>query len=324
MTDAPHLPNALFAHAMWRSGSTYLASRFAASDRYLMFYEPCHEGIGRRRGAMRDRDRKRDRGLKHPSLEGGYFGNYDLPDTVTGKRLEQFYAADISLRSVYGRPTAATRRYLEVLARTANASGRVPFFGFCRSGTQMPALAAAIGAPGLHLWRSPREQFTSYQWPKNEYFMTGTILQFAFSREHGATARRLAPGAFRSLRLLLARRLPDSQNLNRYRLVRAVAAGLTATESYALFYLSWLICHAAGTAQAEISFSLSELADDFSRRQEVENRFGIRLEGLRPTPSEARGDVDYDAIETSVSSMISLPGALAPVSAWPPAVRTAA
>lgn len=294
----------LFADAMWRSGSTYLASRFAQSGRYMLFYEPCHEGIGRKPTAARERDRNRDRDLRHPELEGGYFGTYERRDPQSGQPLRALHAPDMAVRSVYNDGSDAAADFLSALARVAQAEGKIAFLGFCRSGTQTTRLQARICGQGLHLWRAPREQFASYGWPGNDYFMTGTLLQLAFSRDYAGLAASFAPEQFGALRLRIAKLWPDRRTRDRYRLARPVAASLSADQSYALFYLSWLLSFRAGTANHALSFSLTQLAEDCALRQRVEEAFGIGFPDLRPTPSRAVDGVDYDAIEVDVAQRL--------------------
>jgi hypothetical protein len=270
----------------------------------MLFYEPCHEGVGRKASAARTRDRQRDRDLRHPQLEGGYFGMYERVDPMSGKRLADLFAPETSLRNVYGEASPATIAYLSALARTARGEGKTAFLGFCRSGTQMPPARSAIGGTSLHLWRAPREQFASYGWPQNDYFITGTLLQLAFSRRYAALARQLAPDAVGSLEVAISKLLPDRHTRLRYRIACRSAARLTPQQAYGLFYLSWLICYRHGSAHSDISFSLSELAADTQQRVEVEEMFDITFDNLRPTPAASVPGIDYDAIEKIVSALV--------------------
>ncbi|RXR29909.1 hypothetical protein [Sphingobium fluviale] len=315
----------LFADAMWRSGSTYLASRFAQSGRYLLFYEPCHEGVGRKPTAARDRDRSRTRDLRHPELEGGYFGTYERLDPLSGQPLRTLHAPDMAVRNVYDEGSDAAVDFLSALVRVARAEGKIAFLGFCRSGTQTARLRALLGGQGLHLWRDPRAQFASYGWPGNDYFMAGTLLQLSFSGRYAALAAALAPEAARALRLRLARLLPDRRTRDRYRLVRPVAAQMTAEQSYALFYLSWLLSYRSGVAGHALSFSLTQLSEDAAMRQRVTDAFGISFPDLRPTPDRVTEGIDYDAVEQDVSRRLdALSGTPSSASEYPPRAFSAA
>lgn len=291
----------LFADAMWRSGSTYLASRFAQSGRYMLFYEPCHEGVGRKPTAARDRDRARRRNLRHPELEGGYFGVYERLDLKSGQPLRMLHAPDMAVRTVFNEGSDDAADFLLALIRVARAQGKVAFLGFCRSGTQTARLRALLGGQGLHLWRDPRAQFASYDWPGNDYFMAGTLLQLSFSDRYAGLATALAPSALGALRLRLARFLPDRRTRDRYRLVRPVAARMTADQSYALFYLSWLLSYRAGAAGHALSFSLTQLCEDSVLRRRVTDQFGISFPDLHPTPDRTVERIDYDAVEAEVT-----------------------
>ncbi len=323
MTD-PATP-VVFADAMWRSGSTYLASRFAQSGRYLLFYEPCHEGVGRKPTAARERDRSRKRGLRHPELEGGYFGTYERADPLSGQPLRALHAPDMAVRNVYNEGSDAAAEFLLALARTAQAEEKIAFLGFCRSGTQTARLRALLGGQGLYLWRDPREQFASYGWPDNDYFMAGTLLQLGFSARYAGLAASLAPQVLQALRLRLAKLLPDRRTRDRYRLVRPLAERLGAEQCYALFYLSWLVSYRAGATIESLSFSLTRLCEDAALRQRVMDRFGISFPDLRPTPARIVEGIDYDAVEADVTRRLdALTDSPVIMSEYPPrALRSA-
>lgn len=327
MTDRRSAPRGsyLFADAMWRSGSTYLAQVFARSPRYCLFYEPCHEGAGRRPSAARARDRSRDRNLRHPEIEGGYFGGYEDIDPQTGRPLRTLHAPDLSLRNVYGEGSDRAADFLRALGRVAEARGRIAFLGFCRSGTQTRRLRALLGGESLHLWRAPREQFASYGWPGNDYFMPGTLLQLAFSPTLAPAARQLAPAAFAHWRMQAATMLPGVKPRDRYRLARPVARGLTLHQAYALFYLSWRASFCAGREGGDVSFSLSQLAADVGLRTMVEDRFDVRFDDLRPTPSRIVDGLGYDAVEAEVAALAaSVSGLPNNADEYPPALFSAA
>ena len=304
--DAIEAP-VIFANAMWRSGSTYLASRFAQSRRYLLYYEPCHEGVGRPAGPRRTRDRARvaERRLNHPDIGSGYFDSYDLVDPRTERRLAELYPFPCAIRDVYRDAAPATISYLAACVRVAEARGRTAFLGFCRAGTQHRSARDALGGLALHLWRGPREQWQSYNWPDNDYFVPGTILQLLLSPRFRLLALSFIGDRLGWVDRLLAELMPDRLPRIRYRVGRRIAAGLTPATCYALFYLSWRICYDDQSSGAIFSFSLTRLAEDESLRRAVAERFAIDFPDLRPTPSAYADNLPYDEIEAEVERRLA-------------------
>jgi hypothetical protein len=67
-------PRPVFLHGLWRSGSTYLWSRFRMSEAARCFYEPLHHGLARLTAERiaHDTPEKID-GNRHPALSDPYF-----------------------------------------------------------------------------------------------------------------------------------------------------------------------------------------------------------------------------------------------------------
>lgn len=293
MTD-----EAVFLHSMFRTGSTYLAARFAADPRYLMFYEPFHGGLASRRGIARSqRGYAASRaGLGHDPIDGGYWAAYLDVDPMTGRTPRALYRARFAVHDVLNGASPAGVSYLRACQRTAAAKGRAAMFGFCRSGLQVAGLAEALPGRHLHLFRDPRRQFASFEAAGRDYFLPQTLLQLLASRplaaaalEVGGLAAPLAP-----LVRAASRTLPPAATA---RLGRGLARGLAPEARYGLFYLAWLACGAHGRAHARFSFALAE-AEAPARRRRIEEELGLRLEGLRaidgaaPGPGFAAGPVE--------------------------------
>ncbi len=296
---------AIYLHAMFRTGSTYLAARFAADARFRLFYEPFHGDLASPRRLAREAaayDARR-RALGHDPIEGGYFAAYTAPDPASGQPVRAASRWRFSVHDPLYDLSAAGLGFLDACGRAAAAEGRRPVFGFCRSGLQVGAMRAALPGRHLHLWRDPRHQFASYRPGLNDYFLPQTLLQLLASRT-------LAPAA-----LMLARLSPALPPLVRAaslhlppplvaRYGRRLARGLSPEEGYALFYLGWLACFEHARAQAELSFSLSEMLASVVRQREVEAALGVRLEGLRPIDrAGALLDLDHGAVERRVEAL---------------------
>lgn len=302
LMDVPDPHPAIFANAMWRTGSTYLASRFACSDKYLLFYEPCHEGVGNPGRGIRPVERR----LNHPDLGGsGYFDSYNLSDPFTGKRLTDLFDFSICLRDVYRDASPGAVRFLAACIRIARQQGKTAFLGFCRSGTQHRLAHQLLGGTPIHLWRAPREQWHSYNWPENDYFLPGTLLQLLLSERYRALALSLVGEPIFGPALKAIDYLPDRHARTRYRIARRIASGLPLATCYALFYLSWRICRDSQRANADYSFSLSELADDSALQHELSGRFGVDFSDLRPTPPEYARNIPHEEIEMEVDRLLT-------------------
>lgn len=295
----------MFGLSMWRTGSTFLASRFAVAG-YQLFYEPCHEYVGSHRtiAVARMRQSERLAALRHPDVGGGYFDIYDQRDPVSQRSLSALYDHAMCLRRVYDTATPASIEFLVSCQRVADHNGRRAFFGFCRSGTQQRTIHETLAGTYVHLWRAPRAQFCSYGWPDNDYFMPGTIIQLLLSRRYGATARRLVP-ALQGAGPWLAALLPDRQYRMHYRIGRTIARRLDRDQCYALFYLSWRIAFASSLVSAAESFSLTQIANDPARRREIEAFCGIDLAGVTATPDDWVPNIAYDAIEARVDAILA-------------------
>ena len=275
---------AIYLHAMFRTGSTYLAARFAAdravpavlraAPRRPRLAAPAGAGGSRLRGAAAGARARGDRGgilrrlrrarpRERPSRVGGE------PPPLLGARSAE-------------RP----QRRRACLPRGLRARGRAR-----RGGGR----SSASAAPGCRSGRCGRRcragTCTCGATRGTSSPRTGRAATTISCRRRCCSCSprgRLAPAA-----LALARLSPVLPPLVRAaslrlppplvaRLGRRLARGLSPEEGYALFYLGWLACFEHARAHAELSFSLSEALASAARRRAVEAALEVRLEGLRP------------------------------------------
>lgn len=290
----------LFLHSMWRTGSSYLLSRFGAEPGYLTFYEPFNGEITdttlRRRAARDHADKHVD--LGHPEWEGGYFAVYDSIDPGTGRTLASFSHPSLPLHDVYNGLSKRGAELLVACGRLATARGQRAVFGFCHSGVQIAAIRQRFGGEHIYLSRRARDQFWSYRPLDNDFFIAATALQLLASRQWGAAALVLVPrlSTWRlSWRGASARLMPHRLAM---RIGRQIWRSLSADDMYALFFLSWEISNRAGASDCDRVISLLDLSEDEGEIAAFEARFGIRLLDLAPRPAKVDPvPIDYDAIE---------------------------
>jgi len=306
LVETPMSDEAVFLHSMFRTGSTFLAARFAADPRYLMFYEPFHGGLASLRGTLRSqRDYEAARaGLGHDHIADGYWSAYLARDPQTGRTPRDLYRVRFGVHDVLNGLSDQGARYLEACGRTAAGQGRVPVFGFCRSGLQVAAMKRRLPGRHLHLARDPRWQFASYETAGPDYFVPQTLL-------HLIASERLAPAVL-TLSGLSRRWAPTVRRLSLHlpppalaRLGRTLALGLDTEARYAVFYLAWLACDAHGREHAALSFTLMDAVRVPERRRLVEDALGLPLDGLRPTDgTDPPLDFRAGAVEARVEALL--------------------
>ncbi|MEO1749466.1 MAG: hypothetical protein AAFR27_12780, partial [Pseudomonadota bacterium] len=205
---------------------------------------------------------------------------------------------------VLNSPSRRTLAYLQACEKTARKQDKTAFFGFCRSGLQMTGQYAQTEATHIHLWRDPRSQFASYDWPNNRYFLPQTIAQIAYSKTLRRHLDAFEPALTFKERVRRASAQYRFEPLKAYsnQLLEAVTAG----DHYALFYLVWLVSYRAAQEIAELSFSIEQLNDNPKLAASFEEQFSVSLQGIDWKRKSIDASVDYAAIEKEVENSLSL------------------
>jgi len=177
----------VFVHSWFRSGSTWLWSKFRDDSRYIAFYEPLNEELPLWTPQRLDRTPARAfEGDSHPELDRHYF--YEYRDLIASEKLgfekslsyERYFLND-------DETDAALRSYLDRLISSAENAGSVAALCFCRS--QMRANWMRKNFGGIHIAqiRNPWNQWLSFG--KHQYFRN-TVLLTAYCLE------KHRPGSF--------------------------------------------------------------------------------------------------------------------------------
>ncbi|MCE2660700.1 MAG: hypothetical protein LW854_21045 [Rubrivivax sp.] len=274
--------SAVFLHSMWRTGSTYLLSRFTAEEKYLTFYEPFNGELSsarKRRMAAQEYD-QRHKALRHPGSSEGYFALFNEADPLTGKPLWSYSSPSLCLYDVYNGLSRSGTELLEACCRLAHQRNRIPVFGFCHSGVQIPDMFNRFSGHHVYLSRPCRDQFVSYQPERNDFFVPATTMQLMASSRWGTKAAELVPAITKWMVLYPAFLIRSAPHAATMKMARRIAAGLSLAEKYKLFYLSWLVSH---QPVAEVNagwVSLPKFQDDAHARSDFEQRFGVELQEL--------------------------------------------
>lgn len=302
--------NTVFLHSMFRTGFTFLATRYAASPDRRLFYEPFIGGISSKRileKAAQSYEHKRLT-MRHEKMDGGYFGSYFLIDPQSGKPAYSFHHQRFSNRNVYDAFSDQAYEYLAACIRAARDDSKSAVFGFCRSGLQIAGMRERLAGDHIYLVRDPHYQFGSYAYGQNDYFVPQTLLQVRSSPVLVPAVAALLPH-LKIPHIVIERLCALGPLKISARIGRQLARGLTEQDAYTLFYLSWLVSTQHGAKHADITVNLMELYTDPEKRAQTEHALGIRLDGLRQINDPAkRPALDFAPLEAKVEAALAAIG----------------
>jgi hypothetical protein len=271
----------IFLHGLWRSGSTFVWSRFRAAEGVTAYFEPLSPALARLTRARIHRTGWRDtmERNRHPVMERPYFAEYEPLLRGRGVRTHRraFAAERFASRPDESEP--ALEAYIDALLAHARAEGRRPVLGFVRTGLRMGALRQAFGAYDVHIDRHPLAVWSSYQ----RHAENGTHNFFAnllYVLERNAHDPLFAPlAADHHLRRGFERAAKPRV------FYREAVDRLTPEESYGLVFWFWLMgaLHAASHADMILDVSLAETpgyVGELEARLKCECGLDVSLEGL--------------------------------------------
>lgn len=232
---SPLKPIAL--HGMWRSGSTFLWSRFRESPDTHCFFEPLYVGLARLTPARLQGRQWRDAvsDNRHPTLSAPYYAEY-MP--LVCRRGVRNYRRELSFNRYALKADASApvlHRYIETLLDQASGQGKVCVLGFNRSALRIGWLKQNFNTYDVYIERDPALLWSSYMQHVEEgnysYFIN---LLTIF--ELNAASPLFAP---------LAKRLPLRKGLDRLikrkHFYRMAVDRMPYEISYALVLHMWML-----------------------------------------------------------------------------------
>ena len=300
-------PRPVFLHGLWRSGTTYVWSRFREAPGTYCYYEPLNPGMRRLRQARLDRDTPELMARRgHPVLARPYFAEYAPLLTRRGIRGYRPAFAHDRFALTPGEGHDALARYVASLVDHGASQGKVPVLGFNRTGLRVAWLRQRFASCDIHIDRDPLGVWASYR----RHMADGNYSFFTFwltIAERNAAHPVFAP---------LAARLPRPGLLERLRLAspkRSYAAALDRMgdeETYLMVVYVWAACalHALGHCDVVIDMGRAGepgYATDRADAVRAASGLDVRFDELRATsaaeaealiPREAREAVEREAL----------------------------
>ena len=154
----------VFIHSQFRTGSTYLWSKFRQDRGNCCYYEPFHQDLvklGPQRPHLWSHDRMTTRAMRHPDLDKNYLAEYE-PLLSPEQAGVPFFKKSFSFDDFCNNgPNPEQKQYIDFLI--AQTGSRRPVFKFTRSSLRIRWFAENYPeALHIYLVRNPRDQFQSY------------------------------------------------------------------------------------------------------------------------------------------------------------------
>jgi hypothetical protein len=247
----------VFLHGMWRSGTTYVWSRFRAAPGAHAFYEPLHHGLAKLTRARIARDtNERVTAMGHPALEQPYFAEFE---PLLSWRGVKKYSASFAFDRFALAPQDTHRplqRYVGSLVEHAAGQGKTAIVGCNRTVFRIGWLRERFGPFDIHIDRDPYAIWRSYrqQMARGNYsFLTYWMMVLERNAEHplfAAFARRLP-----------LRGSPRQLMTKRKDFYRETLDRMSPEMSYAIVFYMWAIAALHALSYCDLVFDMNRLGD---------------------------------------------------------------
>jgi hypothetical protein len=178
----------IFVHSLWRTGSTYIWSRFRAAAQTRCYYEPLHDGLAR---LTADRIARSTSEIieqnNHPQLARPYFAEFE--PLLAGRGVQgyqrRFAYSRFALQPADSDPEL--QAYIAGLIDAARRDQQVAVLGMNRSDMRISWMRSRFQSYDLSLDREPADVFSSYisqMYKGNYYYFTKLMLIVELNRHH--------------------------------------------------------------------------------------------------------------------------------------------
>ncbi len=309
-SPSPALLRPVFLHGLWRSGSTYIWSRFRVAEGSLCYYEPLHDGL-RRLTIERIRRDTPDaiQSNRHPAMAQPYFAEF--APLVAGRGVRGYrrrFAYD-DFAPARDRADPPLEAYVRGLVDHARGQDRSPVLGFNRTGLRIGWLAERFDACNIHIDRDPIDIFSSYL----SQLQAGNFYYFVKWMQIIAGNSSYAPFG-RALSKFRAANLAQSLFLGPKKYYRGVADAASMDTLYSITFLAWAVCALHALEHSDLVIDIAR-ADRPGYGAEiaaiVREQTGLDVsfdEMHAPTPPSPLRLAHQHAIEDEVLDWLAAPG----------------
>ena len=306
----------IFLHGMWRSGSTFIWSRFRALNSTCCFYEPLHHGLARLTAAKIARDTPAViASNKHPQLSAPYFAEFAPLLKSRGVRAYRETLAYHRFALQPGTANPDLARYVTVLLDHAGQSGKTAVLGFNRSGLRVGWLREMFKPYDVQIERDPRQIWWSYvqQARKGNFFF---LQKWMFVLECNAEHPLFAPIAARLPLRRGAQRVATGEKAY----YRRVLQYMPPDQVYLMVFYLWLLLAVHALSHSDLVIDLDRCVDPPYRSQLTEkigraSSLFVRFDEAQPGRELSTSLLGFDKIEREALAMMPFK-ALEPFANW--------
>ncbi|MBI1326230.1 MAG: hypothetical protein GC136_01150 [Alphaproteobacteria bacterium] len=272
----------VFLHGLWRSGSTYVWSRFRVLSQTYCFYEPLNQGLGRLTLDRIGRDtEERTENNHHPHMHQPYFAEF--APLVFGRGVIN-YVRHLAYDDYALKPKQShtkLKNYIEGLLEYTKRLGKVPVLGFNRSGLRIAWLKKNFNSCDIYIDRDPIDIWHSYEQQRNNGNDTFYTAWFE-TLERNKNNKTLGP-----LARYIGVRGPLLQFFTRTKkYYKKHAEKLGPEKRYQLVVYMWAVCLLEGLRYSDIIIDMTQ-ADDAAYIKQAINSIN-EATGLEPNFSDIK------------------------------------
>lgn len=284
-------PQRIFLHTGWRSGGTWVWSRFRALESVSALYEPLGPLLAEL--SLADiPDIRPDYTSGHPSLRSPYYEEYRpfVQKTARGVIGYRKHFGIDRFGDTPGDDFPSLCAYLKNLCDTSTEHGLVPVLKFCRSQGRTAWLKRAFpDAVHVGVLRNPASQFASgwmlrQEW-RNPYFVAAPFRVLGLNQREPIVRQVIA---------MCGVKLPPAETASEDAYAAACtqyAGTVEGVEAYRAFIALWILCAFRMLNDLDFLLDTDRLGQSLAYADELRSGFQAAA-GLAPDFSAARNLVE--------------------------------
>ncbi len=292
----------VFLHGLWRSGSTYVWSRFRVLPQTYCYYEPLHHGLEKLTPVRIGRDVPQTfEKNAHPGLSEPYFAEF-LP-LLKGRGVRHYrrVLAYDRFALAPGETHEGLQRYMQSLIDHAQAEDHVPVLGFNRTGLRVGWLKNLFTSYDIHIDRDPQQVWRSYnrhmQEGNNTFFTTWLIVL-----ERNAAHPLLAPLASQ----LPLRRGVFEKMIKPKDYYGQALTGLTQQQTYFMTFYIWALTTLHALSFCDFVLDMNRAGESgyiAAAMESIRTGTGLAadLTGMRTSAEDAAHEITAEAEKSALS-----------------------